>query len=47
MPKFVTIGYGDRTGYDNTPKAVRNDAHAYDAQLKRNGAVMGIAGGPV
>lgn len=47
MPKFVTIGYGDRAGYDRTPDAVRDAAHANDAQLKRGGALIGIAGAPV
>lgn len=47
MPKFVTIGYGDRAGYDRTSPDVRNAAHANDAELKRRGAVIGIAGVPV
>ena len=47
MPKFVTIGYGDQAGYDRTPAAVRDAAHARDALLLRGGAVMGIAGSPV
>lgn len=47
MPKFVTIGYGDRAGYDRTSPDVRNAAHANDAELKREGAVIGIAGVPV
>lgn len=47
MPRFVTIGYGDRAGYDRTPAAVRDAAHAHDAHLVRQGAVMGIAGTPV
>jgi hypothetical protein len=47
MPKFVTIGYGDRAGYDRTSPEVRNAAHASDAALKRGGAVIGIAGAPV
>lgn len=47
MPKFVTIGYGDRAGYDGTPAAVRNAAHAHDAELRAQGALMGIAGAPV
>lgn len=44
MPKFVTIGYGDREGYERTSEDVRNRAHAHDALLVRQGAVMGIAG---
>jgi hypothetical protein len=47
MPRFVTIGYGDRAGYDRTSPDVRNAAHANDAELKRRGAVIGIAGAPV
>lgn len=30
MPKFITIGYGDREGYDRTPKPLRDKAHAQD-----------------
>ena len=47
MPKFVTIGYGERAGYDRTPAAVRDAAHAADARLVAQGAVTGIAGAPV
>jgi hypothetical protein len=44
MPKFITIGYGDRAGYDRTTPAVRDAAHAHDAKLRADGALMGIAG---
>jgi hypothetical protein len=47
MPKFITIGYGDQNGYDRTPRPVRDTAHAQDAKLRAEGAVMGIAGAPV
>ncbi len=47
MPKFITIGYGDRAGYDRTPHAVRDAAHAEDERLRAEGAVMGKAGAPV
>lgn len=47
MPKFITIGYGDQAGYDRTPQPVRDAAHAHDAELRSEGAVMGIAGSPV
>jgi hypothetical protein len=47
MPKFVTIGYGDRKGYDRTAAPVRDAAHAHDAELVRDGALMGVAGDPV
>ena len=45
--KFVTIGYGDQAGYDRTDPAVRDAAHAHDADLQRRGAMIGIAGRPV
>ena len=44
MPRFVTIGYGDRAGYDRTSPDIRNAAHAHDAELKRRGALIGVAG---
>ncbi|MFK0274749.1 YciI family protein [Ensifer sp. NPDC090286] len=47
MPKFITIGYGDRAGYDRTAEAVRDAAHAHDARLQADGVLMGIAGVPV
>jgi len=47
MPKFVTIGYGDQKGYDSTPAAIRDAAHAHDAKLRTEGVLMGIAGIPV
>ena len=47
MPKFVTIGYGDGEGYDRTSVAVRDAAHAHDAELQKAGVLMGIAGTPV
>ena len=47
MPKFVTIGYGDQAGYDQTAPEVRDAAHANDAELKQRGALIGIAGPPV
>ena len=47
MPRFVTIGYGDREGYDRTPAKLRDAAHAHDAQLQKQGAIMGVAGPPV
>lgn len=47
MPTFVTIGYGDRAGYDKTPQVLRDAAHKQDAVLQRRGAVMGVAGDPV
>ncbi len=47
MPKFITIGYGDREGYDRTDVAVREAAHAEDARLRETGTLMGVAGTPV
>lgn len=47
MPKFVTIGYGNRAGYDATAVAIRDAAHAHDAKLRKAGALMGVAGTPV
>jgi hypothetical protein len=47
MPKFVTIGYGDRAGYDRTAVAIRDAAHAHDAELRKKGVLMGVAGAPV
>ena len=47
MPMFVTIGYGDRAGYDRTPETIRNATHAHDAKLRQDGVLMGIAGAPV
>lgn len=47
MARFVTIGYGDREGYDRTDPGLREAAHAHDARLRSEGAQMGIAGTPV
>lgn len=45
--KFVTIGYGEREGYDRTDAAVREEAHAHDGRLRAAGVEMGVAGTPV
>ena len=47
MPKYVTIGYGDQAGYERTTLEARDAAHAHDYELKRHGALIGIAGSPV
>ena len=47
MPWFVTIGYGDEAGYEQTDAAVRDAAHAHDERLVADGVVMGMAGTPV
>ena len=44
MPTFITIGYGDRAGYDRTPEAQRAAAHGHDARLAAAGTLMGRAG---
>jgi hypothetical protein len=44
---FITIWYGDRAGHEQTAPAVRDAAHAYDARLRANGALIGVAGDPV
>ena len=47
MAMFITIGYGDREGYDRTDPSVRDAAHEHDLRLRSDGAVMGVAGAPV
>jgi hypothetical protein len=47
MPKFITIGYGDQQSYDRTAPEIRNAAHAHDDDLRKGGAIMGIAETPV
>ena len=47
MPKYVIIGYGDQAGYERTAPSVRDAAHHHDAQLRADGALIGIAGEPV
>ena len=47
MPKYLTIQYGDRSGYERTPPQVRDAAHDHDKEFLRPGALIGIAGSPV
>ena len=47
MPRFITIGYGDEAGYERTPQAIKDAAHAQDTKLVADGALVGIAGAPV
>ena len=47
MPKFVTIGFGDEAGYQETALEIRNTAHQHDEILARAGALIGVAGAPV
>ena len=37
MAKFITIGYGDRSGYDQTPANLRSRAHESDRKLRDQG----------
>jgi len=47
MAKFLTIGYGDRAGYEKTPEDLRSAAHEQDKKLREGNALIGIAGTPV
>lgn len=47
MPRFVTLGYGDEADYRRTPQPALDAAHANDAALKGEGALLGRAGAPV
>ena len=47
MPRFLTIGYGDQAGYDQTPVALRDAAHEHDARLVAEGADVGTLRDPV
>jgi hypothetical protein len=47
MARFLTIGYGDPAGYDNTPQGIRDAAHEHDAQLVREGAITAMMLAPV
>lgn len=47
MAKFITVGYGDQSGYERTNAIVRDAAHAHEARMKAGGALIGMAGAPV
>ncbi len=47
VAKFITIGYGDEQGYNRTAPRVRDAAHAHDARMRADGALIGVAGAPV
>jgi hypothetical protein len=47
MPMFITIGYGDQSGYERTSPELRAAAHAHDERLVAAGVRMGVAGNPV
>lgn len=46
MAKFITIGYGDESGYERTGAELRDAAHAHDAWLVERGAIVGMVGTP-
>jgi hypothetical protein len=46
IPTFLTIGYGDRKGYEGTDPEQRNKAPAHDTWLASRGAVIGAVGTP-
>ena len=47
MATFITIGYGDASGYDRLSDECKAAAHARDDALRAAGALIGIAGRPV
>lgn len=47
MPRYVTIGYGDQSGYNKTSVEIREAAHKHDMSLLKDGVLIGIAGTPV
>jgi hypothetical protein len=47
MATFITIGYGDATGYHRVSDECRRAAHARDDALRAAGALIGVAGEPV
>jgi hypothetical protein len=47
MSKFLTIGYGEESGYAQTDPCILAAAHANDERLQADGALVGIAGPPV
>lgn len=47
MATFITIGYGDKAGYDRVGDECKAAAHARDDALRAAGALIGIAGPPV
>lgn len=47
MATFITIGYGDESGYAGTRADLRDAAHGHDAWLVERGAIVGRAGTPI
>lgn len=45
MATFITIGYGDSAGYEQTDASVRDASHAHDVRLRANGAGDGQTSG--
>jgi hypothetical protein len=43
MAKFVTIGYGDREGYERLSEDKRAAAHVEDAKLQTGRPLLGVA----
>jgi hypothetical protein len=41
---FITIGYGDASGYERASLEVRAAAHAHDSWLVARGAIVGKSG---
>ena len=46
MLTFLTIGYGSSADYEATEPALRDKAHAHDAWLVEQGAVIGAVETP-
>lgn len=44
MPKFITIGYGDRARYERISQTVKDSAHGSDARMKRECAATTPSG---
>lgn len=47
MATFITIGYGDESGYSRLSDDCKRAAHARDDELRAGGALVGRAGTPV
>ena len=47
VPRFLTIGYGDQAGYEQTEESVKAAAHEHDSWLVARGATIGRAGPPI
>lgn len=47
MAKFITIGYGDKSGYERTSSDLRDAAHAHDAMLVSRHAIVGVTAVPI